>query len=131
MRDTWVTGRKIRPYRGFFPGRAAQSAGHRLRHRPGAERGFTGVFPGGSDGDRPVPGYAGQLQQTYGDKHFKAIVADYFEYPFERSCYTVQPSPLRRCTIFPYEKKKRIYQKLYRALKPGGYYVECDYGLLR
>ena len=67
-----------------------------------------------------------KLQQTYRDKHFKAIVADYFEYPFEAERYDAALS-FETLHHFPYEKKKRIYQKLYRALKPGGYYIECDY----
>ena len=67
-----------------------------------------------------------KLQQTYRDKHFKAIVADYFECPFEAERYDAALS-FETLHHFPYEKKKRIYQKLYRALKPGGYYIECDY----
>lgn len=33
---------------------------------------------------------------------------------------------LRRCTTFP-TKKREIYEKLFRTLKTGGYYIECDY----
>ena len=29
--------------------------------------------------------------------------------------------------LFPYEDKIRIFEKIYRAVKPGGSYLQCDY----
>lgn len=72
------------------------------------------------------PDMLGKLQRTYREKNFRAIAADYFEYPFEEEQYDAALS-FETLHHFKYEKKKGIYQKLFRALKPGGCYVECDY----
>ena len=59
-----------------------------------------------------------KLQQTYRDKHFKAIVADYFECPFEAERYDAALS-FETLHHFPYEKKKRIYQSCTAPSNPA------------
>ena len=35
--------------------------------------------------------------------------------------------PFSRCTILLPEKKRALFERLAKALKPGGVYVQCDY----
>ena len=67
-----------------------------------------------------------KLREKYPDKDIKLIEADYFVCPFPESCYDAALS-FETLHHFKPEKKQKIYEKLYRALKPDGYYLECDY----
>ena len=67
-----------------------------------------------------------KLIRKYGGKDIEIIRADYFEYPYERNRYDAATS-FETLHHFKYDKKRQIYDKLYHAIKPGGYYIECDY----
>lgn len=67
-----------------------------------------------------------KLYKKYSDKEIELIVSDYFEYPFERECYDAALS-FETLHHFKYDKKQKIYDKLFETIKPGGYYIECDY----
>ena len=67
-----------------------------------------------------------RLEEKYRAKGIRLIQADYFQYPFASGRYDAALS-FETLHHFPYEKKGDIYQKLFHALKSGGYYVECDY----
>ena len=68
----------------------------------------------------------GKLRTKYPDKDIELIQADYFEYPFEPEKYDAVLS-FETLHHFKYQKKQRIYEKIFETLKPGGYYIECDY----
>ena len=67
-----------------------------------------------------------QLNKKYGDRHINLIHADYFEYPFGEECFDAALS-VETLHHFKYDKKQEIYNKLFRCLRDGGCYVECDY----
>ena len=67
-----------------------------------------------------------KLRESYGDKNIEIINANYFEYPFEENKFDAAMS-FETLHHFKYEKKQLIYNKLYRTIKAGGYYIECDY----
>lgn len=67
-----------------------------------------------------------KLQEKYGSKEIELIVSDYFEYPFSAERYDAALS-FETLHHFKYEKKQKIYKKLFQAIKHGGYYIECDY----
>lgn len=67
-----------------------------------------------------------KLREQYVGKDLELILSDYFKYPFPAEYYDAALS-VQTLHHFPYEKKQNIYTKLFQALKPGGYYVECDY----
>lgn len=66
------------------------------------------------------------LQTKYNRKEIELILADYFEYPFGKEQYDAALS-FETLHHFKYEKKQIIYDKLFQAIKQGGYYIECDY----
>ena len=67
-----------------------------------------------------------KLAEKYQDRAIELITADYFQYPFTEGRYDAAMS-FETLHHFPYEKKGGIYKKLFHAVKPGGYYIECDY----
>lgn len=67
-----------------------------------------------------------KAKEKFAARNFQAIEADYFEHPFPSETYDAALS-FETLHHFPYEKKGKIYEKLYQTLKPGGYYIECDY----
>ena len=67
-----------------------------------------------------------KLRESYGDKNIEIINADYFEYSYEENKFDAAMS-FMTLHHFRYEKKQQIYKKLYRTIKTGGYYIECDY----
>lgn len=67
-----------------------------------------------------------KLQAKYAGRPLRLLQGDYFEVPFEAEAYDAALS-FETLHHFPYEKKRVIYEKLFRALKPGGCYIECDY----
>jgi len=68
----------------------------------------------------------GKLRERFGEKAIELINADYFLYPFEEEKFDAAMS-FETLHHFKYEKKQQIYNKLYRTLRQGGYYIECDY----
>lgn len=67
-----------------------------------------------------------KLRQNYPSSRVETICADYFSYPFEGRQYDAALS-FETLHHFPYQKKREIYRKLYRAVRSGGCYLECDY----
>lgn len=67
-----------------------------------------------------------QLRERYGDKNIEIIHADYFDYPYEKEKFDAAMSFLT-LHHYKFERKQQIYKNLYHTIKPGGYYVECDY----
>ena len=67
-----------------------------------------------------------KARAKFAEKRFQGIEADYFLHPFPREAFDAALS-FETLHHFAYEKKGRIYEKLFHALKPGGYYIECDY----
>lgn len=67
-----------------------------------------------------------KLQAKYTDKGIELILADYFEYPFGKERFDTALS-FETLHHFKYKKKQKIYDKLFQAIKQGGYYIECDY----
>lgn len=67
-----------------------------------------------------------KLQQKYGGKKIELIHSDYFEYPFETEQYHAALS-FETLHHFTYEKKQKIYKKIFESIQQGGYYIECDY----
>lgn len=67
-----------------------------------------------------------KLQAKYKGKEIELILADYFEYPFGKERYDAALS-FETLHHFKYEKKQKIYEKLFQAIKQGGDYIECDY----
>lgn len=67
-----------------------------------------------------------RAREKFAGKRFQGIEADYFVHPFPAEAFDAALS-FETLHHFPYEKKGKIYEKLFRALKNGGYYIECDY----
>lgn len=68
----------------------------------------------------------GRLRENFAGKDIRLIQGDYFQVPFGEEAFDAALS-FETLHHFDFAKKQAIYQKLYRALRPGGYYVECDY----
>ena len=67
-----------------------------------------------------------RLRVKYADKDINLILADYFAYPLEAEKYDAALS-FETLHHFKYLKKQKIYEKLFKTIKRGGYYIECDY----
>ena len=67
-----------------------------------------------------------KAREKFAGKSFLGIQADYFAHPLPAGAYDAALS-FETLHHFAYEKKGNIYEKLFEALKNGGYYIECDY----
>ena len=67
-----------------------------------------------------------RLGEKYGGKNIELINADYTAYPFENRRFDAV-AQFESLHHFVYDEKQKIYGKIYKALKPGGQYVGCDY----
>lgn len=67
-----------------------------------------------------------RAREKFAGKRFQGIEADYFVYPFPAGTFDAALS-FETLHHFSYEKKGKIYEKLFQTLKKGGYYIECDY----
>lgn len=67
-----------------------------------------------------------KAREKFAGRRFRGIEADYFVHPFPAEAFDAALS-FETLHHFPYEKKGKIYEKLFGALKPGGYYIEFDY----
>lgn len=67
-----------------------------------------------------------KLQEKHGDKQLACVCADYFQYDFGEEEWDAVISFESLHHFLP-EKKKDLYQKIYRALKQGGSFVLGDY----
>lgn len=67
-----------------------------------------------------------RLKQKYPDQHVTLIEADYMAYDFGNGKYDAAVS-FETLHHFTQEEKRGLYEKIWRALKTGGCYIECDY----
>lgn len=68
----------------------------------------------------------GRLRENFPGKGIRLIQGDYFQVPFREEAFDAALS-FETLHHFDFQKKQAIYEKLHRALAPGGYYIECDY----
>lgn len=67
-----------------------------------------------------------KAREKFAGKRFQGIEADYFVHPFPGGAFDAALS-FETLHHFPFEKKGKIYEKLFQTLKKDGYYIECDY----
>lgn len=72
------------------------------------------------------PAMLERLRAKHGDRDICLIQGDYFQVPFGESRFDAAIS-FETLHHFRMEDKLILFQKLYRALKPGGCYIEADY----
>ena len=67
-----------------------------------------------------------ELVRKHGDKQLELICADYFEADLGEGVYDAAIS-FETLHHFTAEKKRVVFEKIRRALKPGGVYIQADY----
>ncbi len=67
-----------------------------------------------------------KLREKHGSRSLTLIKADYFKYELGEELYDAAVS-VETLHHFTYEQKRGLFKKLFRCLKPGGVYIECDY----
>lgn len=67
-----------------------------------------------------------KLVEKFLDKKVTAICGSYFDVCFGAEAYDCVVS-FETMHHFPRAAKVGLYEKIYKALKPGGVYIECDY----
>ena len=67
-----------------------------------------------------------KLREKHGGKNLETVNGDYFLYDFGENVYDVAVS-VESLHHFTADKKAGLFKKIFRALKPGGIYIECDY----
>lgn len=67
-----------------------------------------------------------RLKQKYPERQVTLIEADYMAYDFGNGKYDAAVS-FETLHHFTQEEKRGLYEKIWRALKMGGCYIECDY----
>lgn len=67
-----------------------------------------------------------RLKSKFPDKSITLINGDYFSVPFGEGRFDCAVS-FQTMHHFPKEKKSELYRKIYKSLKNGGVYIECDY----
>jgi len=71
-------------------------------------------------------GMLNALREQYAQKKTTLICGSYFDVPFGESVFDAAVS-VESLHHFTKEEKVPLYAKLYRSLKPGGYFVLTDY----
>ena len=66
------------------------------------------------------------LQKKFADRNMMLIRGSYFDVPIGEECCDAAVS-VESLHHFTQEAKISLYAKLYRALKPGGYFILTDY----
>ncbi len=67
-----------------------------------------------------------KLRSKHGDRRLNLVCADYFVCELGENCFDAAVS-VESLHHFSSDSKAALFAKLYRALKPGGVYIECDY----
>lgn len=67
-----------------------------------------------------------RLKEKHPDKKLNLLCGDYFTVPFGKGEYDCAVS-FQTMHHFTREKKTELYEKIRKALKDGGTYIECDY----
>lgn len=73
-----------------------------------------------------TPEMLDKLKQKYSDKKLTLIEGDFFALDLEEAAFDAAIS-FESLHHFPAERKAELYKRLYKAIKPGGIYIECDY----
>ncbi len=73
-----------------------------------------------------APGMLRALEKKLGEKDLELILGSYFEVPFGENAFDAAVS-VESLHHFTKEEKTPLYEKLRRALKPGGYFILTDY----
>ncbi len=66
------------------------------------------------------------LRQKHGNRSLTCIKADYFKYDLGEQCFDAAVS-VESLHHFTAEKKRGLFMNIFRCLKSGGVYIECDY----
>lgn len=67
-----------------------------------------------------------KLKTKYPDKSLQLVCGSYFDVPFGENAFDCAIS-FQTMHHFSHEKKTGLYRRILNALRPGGYYIECDY----
>ena len=73
-----------------------------------------------------APGMLDELRNKFPDKNMTLILGSYFDVLFDENYYDAAVS-VESLHHFTKEEKTRLYEKLRKALKPGGYFILTDY----
>lgn len=69
------------------------------------------------------------LRKKHADKDITLINKSYFDYDFGIEKFDAVIS-FQTMHHFAHDKKTGLYSRVYKSLKPGGKYIECDYMVL-
>lgn len=72
------------------------------------------------------PAMLEKLKEKHGDKKINIICGDYFTVDLGKEIYDLAIS-FESLHHFTLNQKKELYRKIYKALKDGGIFIECDY----
>ena len=72
------------------------------------------------------PAMLDELKRKHGDKQLALVCADYFDTDLGEGVYDAVIS-FETLHHFTAEKKRVVFEKIRRALKPGGVYIQADY----
>ena len=67
-----------------------------------------------------------KLREKHPGRALALVQEDYFVWDMGENCFDVVIS-FETLHHFTAEKKTELFKKIYRCLKPGGFYLECDY----
>ena len=73
-----------------------------------------------------APGMLEALRNKFPDKNMTLILGSYFDVPFGENSFDAAVS-VESLHHFTGEEKIRLYEKLLKALKPGGSFILTDY----
>lgn len=73
-----------------------------------------------------APGMLGRLREKFYGKDIDLVLGSYFDVPFGEEVYDAAVS-VESLHHFTAEEKTPLYEKLRRALRPGGYFILTDY----
>ena len=73
-----------------------------------------------------APGMLDALRRKFPDQELTLIQGSYFDVPFSENAYDAAVS-VESLHHFTKEEKTKLYAKLRKALKPGGYFILTDY----
>lgn len=73
-----------------------------------------------------APGMLDELSRKFSDRSMTLICGSYFDVPFGEEVFDAAVS-VESLHHFTQAEKIPLYEKLHRALKPGGYFILTDY----
>jgi tRNA (cmo5U34)-methyltransferase len=73
-------------------------------------------------------GMLAALAEKYADRkgQWKTVKASYFDYDYPENAFDIVVSNQTMHHFLP-EQKLPLYRDLFKTLKPGGFYIECDF----